>query len=312
MEPFFVATVDDGGGPASAIVSDGQAFLFPGRPSVADLLADWDEQESHFADRLASGSLEDPVPLASVRLLTPVPAPPTLYMVGANYASHTREMQKLPPDAPVPRFDEGPYIFFKPASTLVDPGAPIVLPEGYAKVDWEVELAAVIGRRAHKVSAADALDYVAGYTVANDVSVRDAFHRTCGDREPPMEWDWFGQKSWVGTLPIGPWIAPASLGLDPADVRLTLTVDGETMQDSRTSEMLFSLAEIVEHIARQVPLVPGDIICTGTCAGAGMGRGRFLAPGEEVVATVEGIGELGNGVVAEADADLGAALATRA
>jgi 2-keto-4-pentenoate hydratase/2-oxohepta-3-ene-1,7-dioic acid hydratase in catechol pathway len=242
--------------------------------------------------------LADPVGVDSVSFLAPVPAPPNLYMVGGNYADHSREMQGLGPDDPVPPAAEGPFCFLKPTTTLAGHGDSIVLPSGFERIDWEVELAVVIGRRAHKVAEGSALAYVAGYTVANDISVRDAFWRG-EDVEPALRCDWFAQKGWVSSCPAGPWLLPAEFCPRPGELDLRLTVNGEVQQESSTREMIFSIEEIIAYISRVVPLVPGDMICTGTCAGVGAGRGRFLSPGDVVVAEVEGIGALVNEAVAE-------------
>src|SRR2546422_1149781 len=184
MPEFFVATVADHEGTTAAIVTGRSVCVVPGRPSMAALLADWDSGMERLGNDLQRGALADPVDIETVRLLPPVPHAPNLYMAGANYADHLREMRGLGHDEPIEKPKEGPFIFLKPTTTLIGHRDPIVLPSAYRKVDWEVELAAVIGRRAHRVGAADALAYVAGYTIANDVSVRDAFRR--GGAEGPM------------------------------------------------------------------------------------------------------------------------------
>jgi 2,4-didehydro-3-deoxy-L-rhamnonate hydrolase len=303
MTDFFLATVVTADGPTAAVVKDDQVFAIPGQPAMAELLLDWPAQLERLETDLAAGVLADPVAVDSVSFQAPVPAPPNLYMVGGNYADHSREMQGLAADAPVPPAVEGPFVFLKPTTTLAGHRESIVLPSGFSRVDWEVELAVVIGRRAHKIDVAQAQDYVAGYTVANDISVRDNFKRS-SDVDPPLSFDWFGQKAWLRSCPIGPWIAPAGPDLDPTDLGLRLSVNGEVQQDSRTTLMLHSVDEIIAYIANMVPLLPGDVICTGTCAGVGAGRGRFLNAGDEVVAEIEHIGTLRNDVVTEIDAGL--------
>ena len=299
-EQFSLATINDGRGPAAAVVRGDEVRVLAGRPSVAHLLEDW-EGVDRLAENVASGRVEEPTSLAAVRVLPPVPAPPNLYMVGANYADHSREMQGLGPEDPIARPPEGPFIFLRPTTTLVGHGEQVVLPSKYRRVDWELELAVVIGKRAHNVSEADALDYVAGYTVANDISVRDAFKRS-EDSEIVFQFDWFGQKAWYTSCPMGPAILPREFCGDVDNLGLRLTVNGETKQESNTREMIFSVEEIISYISRVVPLVPGDLICTGTCAGVGLGRGEFLAAGDVVVAEIEGIGALVNETVAEIDA----------
>src|SRR5579871_6427276 len=173
MARFFVATIRDGDGGAPALVRDGTAQRIAGAGSVREMLADW----SSWLARLDDGrDLDDPEPLSECALMAPVD-PPNLYMVGANYADHAREMQDLGPDEPVPRPPSGPFFFLKPTTTMIGDGEPVVIGEGVERLDWEVELAAVIGRRAHRVAASAALDHVAGYMILNDVSARDAFVR---------------------------------------------------------------------------------------------------------------------------------------
>jgi 2-keto-4-pentenoate hydratase/2-oxohepta-3-ene-1,7-dioic acid hydratase in catechol pathway len=308
MAHFFLATVVDADGPTAAVVQDDRVHVIPDRPAVVDLLEDWDARLEQLGRDLEAGALADSVAIDDASFLAPVPQPANLYMVGGNYADHSREMQKLGPDQPVPPAVEGPFCFLKPTTTLAGHGESIVLPPGFERVDWEVELAVVIGRRAHKIPTTKARDYIAGYTVANDISVRDNFRRQ-SDLDPPLSFDWFGQKAWLRSCPVGPWIAPAREDLDPTNLGLKLSVNGEVFQDSNTSLMLHSVDEIVGYIANMVPLLPGDTICTGTPAGVGMGHGRFLNAGDEVVAEVEHIGALRNDVVTEAEAGISPELA---
>jgi 2-keto-4-pentenoate hydratase/2-oxohepta-3-ene-1,7-dioic acid hydratase in catechol pathway len=292
MIDFFVASVDDpSAGSVAALVVGDRVHPLPTRTTMAELLADWDAGLDGIEAMLRSGLPNGGIPLSEARLEAPVSAPPNLYMVGANYADHAREMLRLGPDDPVGRPVEGPFIFLKPTTTVIGPGATVVLPDSAARVDWEIELAAVIGRRAHRVSVDDALDHVAGYTVANDVSVRSSFRRG-PESEPAMVFDWFAQKGWHTTLPLGPWLAPARRLPDPGTLTIRLTRNGQVEQDSTTAEMLFSVAEQIAYISAIVPMVPGDVVCTGTCAGVGAGSGRFLAPGDVMVAEIEGIGRL--------------------
>jgi 2-keto-4-pentenoate hydratase/2-oxohepta-3-ene-1,7-dioic acid hydratase in catechol pathway len=293
---FALATIADARGTTAALVLDGHVHPLAGRPSVRALLEDWDVALAELDALVTRGDLAPAVAVTEARLRPPVPDPPNLYMAGANYADHAREMRKLPPDAPIEKSPQGPFIFLKPTTTLVGHGDEVVLGPGCERVDWEVELAAVIGRRAHMVAVADALDHVAGYTVANDVSVRDHFIRE--PSEPPMKFHWFGQKGWATSCPLGPWLVPARDLPQAGDAVLRLTRNGVVEQESRTSQMLFSTAEQIAFLSGIVPLVPGDVICTGTPAGVGAGQGRFLAPGDVMVAEVEGIGRLENPVVA--------------
>jgi 2-keto-4-pentenoate hydratase/2-oxohepta-3-ene-1,7-dioic acid hydratase in catechol pathway len=292
MTQLFVATIRTEEGPVPALVRDAMAGPIAGAVSVRAMLDDWDA----WLARLDDGDLADPRPLEECTLLAPIPDPPNLYMAGANYADHIREMAGLGPDDPVPKPPSGPFFFLKPTTTLIGDGSPVLIGEGVERLDWEVELAAVIGRRADRVSEARALDHVAAYTIVNDVSARDRFVRE--GMPPAFTYDWLAQKGRAASAPAGPWLLPARDCPDPQALALRLEVGGEVMQNSNTSGMLFSLAEQIAFLSRILPLVPGDVISTGTPAGVGAGRGRFLAPGDVMRAEIEGIGALVNPVEA--------------
>jgi 2-keto-4-pentenoate hydratase/2-oxohepta-3-ene-1,7-dioic acid hydratase in catechol pathway len=294
-----LATVSNGDGLQAALVVDGIAYALPGRPSMTDLLGEWDRALGQLSAHADRGDLEPMGAAHDVRLGPPVPAPPNLYMAGANYADHAREMRGLGPGDPVPKPAGGPFMFLKPTTTLIGHRDRVLIAPGCERVDWEVELAVVLGRRARRVSEATALDHVAGYTVANDISVRGSFVRQ-DTAEAPMKFDWFLQKGWATSCPLGPWLVPAYALPDAQDRAMRLTLNGQVMQDSSTSEMIFSIAEQIAFLSRVVTLVPGDVICTGTCAGVGMGHGRFLRPGDIMVAEVDGIGRLENEVAEDA------------
>src|SRR3954447_22391298 len=178
MSDYFLASVErPGGGSVAAVVVEGRVHEVPGAPAMAEMLADWDASLDTVEAAIDRGRLGRGRPVDDVALVAPVPQPPNLYMIGANYADHAREMRGLAPDAPVPKRSGGPFVFLKPTTTVVGPDAPVRLGPGCEKVDWEAELAVVIGRRAHGVAVDDALACVAGYTIANDVSARDRFRR---------------------------------------------------------------------------------------------------------------------------------------
>jgi 2,4-diketo-3-deoxy-L-fuconate hydrolase len=296
MTEFVVGSVGGPEGGRAVAIAREQVFQLPGTPSMADLLSSWEEWMDRIAAALGDDALESTGELSATDLAAPLPQPRNLYMAGANYADHAREMRKLPADAPIDPSPHGPFFFLKPTTTIVGPGAEVVIPDGVEKLDWEIELAAVIGREARGLGADEALSCVAGYMVLNDVSARDNFKREPAT-EPPMTFDWFGQKGWATSCPVGPWIVPAQLVADPGDLQMTLTVNGEVEQSSSTAEMIFDLPAQIAYLSRVVPLLPGDVIATGTPAGVGMGKGRFLAAGDEMVATIEGLGELRNPVV---------------
>lgn len=217
-----------------------------------------------------------------LRLAAPL-RPPKIVAIGLNYLDHIRES-----DLPRP---EVPLVFTKFPTSVIGPGEPIPIDATLTeRVDWEVELAAVIGRRLRRVSAAAALDGVLGYTVANDVSARDLQF---------SDGQWVRAKSLDGFCPLGPAIVTADEIGDPQRLGLTTTVNGETVQDSNTAEMLFGVAELIEFCSRSFTLEPGDVILTGTPWGCGefMDPRRSLHPGDEVEVTIERIGALRNPVV---------------
>ena len=222
--------------------------------------------------------------LSQARLMAPVGRPGKVICLGLNYRDHARESKMPAPSEPV--------IFSKASSSVIGPGEPIVLPEASREVDYEVELAFVIGRRAKLVRAAEAMGCVAGYTVLNDVSARDYQHGKPGKQ-------WFLAKSFDTFCPTGPWIVTADEVPDPHDLKLSCEVSGQTLQASSTAQMLFRIPVIIEYLARVFTLEPGDVVATGTPSGVGFARvpPRFLQKGDVVRCTVEGIGTLENPVV---------------
>ena len=183
------------------------------------------------------------------------------------------------------------------AHAIADPGT-LVKISGYSEqMDWEIELAAVIGRTAKDVAADKALGYVAGYTIANDLSARDRGKRANMPDASPFKWDWTKHKTFDGSCPLGPWIVPASDIGDPQKLGLKLWVNGVLKQDSNTSEMIFTLAEQIAQLSVGMTLHPGDIILTGTPAGVGAGRGEFLKAGDAVKLWIENIGKIENRMI---------------
>jgi 2-keto-4-pentenoate hydratase/2-oxohepta-3-ene-1,7-dioic acid hydratase in catechol pathway len=223
------------------------------------------------------------IPADDARLLAPVPRPGKIVCVGLNYHDHAEEQ-----DEEVP---ERPLLFGKADTAVTNPGDPIVHPAELDEVDYEVELGVVIGRTAKNVDAADARDYVAGYTVVNDVSGRDAQFD---------DGQFFRGKSYDTFAPMGPALVPDE-HLDPGNLDVECRVDGETKQASNTEEFIFGVEDVVEYISGITTLRPGDLISTGTPGGVGIFRDppELLEPGDTVEVEVEGIGTLTNPVVAE-------------
>jgi len=273
--------------------------------SVLGILEDWSRARRLLAPgakRIASGKGRGKgVPLARVRLLAPVLYPGAIYCAGANYTDHMAEMARAQGQTPGPtmkELGEKPWHFIKTSrSSIVGPGAKVKLPVYSQMVDWEVELAAVIGKVARDVSVERALDYVAGYTIANDLSARDVMRREKNPASSPFHYDWLSQKCFDGSCPLGPWIAPADEIPEPQKLGLKLWVNDTLMQDSSTSKMIFDTAEQIAMLSSRVTLQPGDLVLTGTPAGVGTPRRLFLKPGDTVKLWIERIGDLSHTMI---------------
>jgi 2-keto-4-pentenoate hydratase/2-oxohepta-3-ene-1,7-dioic acid hydratase in catechol pathway len=216
--------------------------------------------------------------------LAPIPRPPKLICIGLNYRDHAAETNMELPRTPV--------VFGKYASAVIGPDEPIVLPRISSQVDYEAELAVVIGRRGKNVPVEQAMDFVAGYTIINDVSARDL----------QMEsGQWLKGKTCDTFAPMGPWVVTTDEVADPHDLHVSLRLNGETMQDSNTKQMIFPIPELISYLSRLFTLEVGDVIATGTPSGVGFARRPpiFLQDGDLVEIEIEGIGVLRNPVVKE-------------
>lgn len=224
----------------------------------------------------------DPVPLSEARLLTPLTSPQKVVAIGLNYADHARESDMELPDAPV--------VFAKFTSSIVGPDQPVRFRKQDAtEVDFEAELAAVIGRRARDVDVVDALGHVYGYTLCNDVSARDAQF---------ADGQWIRGKSFDTFCPLGPWIVTGDEVGDPQGLGIRCRVNGELLQNGTTKDMVFSVAELVSYLSRFMTLEPGDVIATGTPVGVGFARDPavFLGDGDVVEVEADRVGVLRNPV----------------
>jgi 2-keto-4-pentenoate hydratase/2-oxohepta-3-ene-1,7-dioic acid hydratase in catechol pathway len=223
-------------------------------------------------------------PREQVRLHAPLANPPRIFAIGLNYRDHAIESGMAIPTTPV--------VFFKLATAIVGPGEPIVLPVNSTEPDYEAEFAFVIGRGGYRIAADEWRRHVYGYTNINDVSARDVqFSST----------QWSMSKCFPTFCPMGPAIVTADEIADPHDLKIGLSIDGEQLQNSNTRELVFKIPELIEYLSSITPLLPGDVVSTGTPPGVGLGRTpkRWLRPGETVTVSVEGLGSLTNPVVAE-------------
>jgi 2-keto-4-pentenoate hydratase/2-oxohepta-3-ene-1,7-dioic acid hydratase in catechol pathway len=220
----------------------------------------------------------------SVRLHAPIGNPPRVFAIGLNYRDHAKEAGMAVPTTPV--------VFFKLTTAIVGPGEAIVLPKNSTEPDYEAEFAFVIGKGGYRIASSAWREHVYGYTIVNDVSARDVQFATS---------QWSMSKSFPTFCPMGPAIVTADEIADPHALAIGLSIDGEVLQYSNTRELVFGVPALIEHLSSITPLLPGDVISTGTPPGVGLGRTpkRWLKPGEKVTVTIAGLGSLTNPVVAE-------------
>jgi acylpyruvate hydrolase len=221
-------------------------------------------------------------PLAKAKLRAPIAHPNKITCIGLNYADHAREGGQEPPPAPI--------FFLKSHNTICGPGDPIKLPPNSTQVDYEAEFAVVIGKRGSRIAESDAHKYIAGYTILHDVSARDM---QFADKQ------WYRGKSCDTFAPTGPWIVTPDEVPDPNNLRISLTLNGETLQDSNTSNLIFKVPFLISYLSQSATWEVGDLISTGTPPGVGFARKPpvFMKSGDSVSVSVEGIGTLTNPVV---------------
>jgi 2-keto-4-pentenoate hydratase/2-oxohepta-3-ene-1,7-dioic acid hydratase in catechol pathway len=255
--------------------ADAESFIAAGAAALSSA-------QALIADS-GSGSGNGAVPLSRVQLLSPLLRPPRIFCVGLNYQDHATESKMV--------VQAVPTIFMKLASAITGPDSDIVLPAGSTQPDYEAELAVVIGQNARNVTRENWRECVFGYTILNDVSARDVQLATS---------QWTLGKSFPTFCPIGPWVVTADELTDPHSLDVKLTIDGETLQQANTRDLIFDIPAVLGYISAIVPLEPGDIVSTGTPQGVGLGRTpqRWMRPGEEVAIEVSGIGRLVNRTVA--------------
>jgi len=305
MIDYKLVTYGSVQGPRAGIVVDEEVFDLAGLTdkssytTVLDVLKDWEAARAILdksAAEAKAGKMKG-IPLEQAKLLIPVFYPSTIYCAGANYVDHVQEMaaaRKISPDPDPRSLGLKPWHFIKASRSVIETQSTVSLPAYSKMVDWEAELTAVIGRLAKDVPCDKALDYVAGYTVGNDLSARDFSARPHISDTSPFKYDWVSQKSFDGSCPVGPWIVPARQVGDPQNLSIRLWVNDVLKQDSHTSKMIFSVAEQIAHLSTRTTLHPGDLILTGTPAGVGMARREFLKAGDRVRVWIERIGTLTN------------------
>lgn len=255
---------------------------------TAGMLSAWTDVEpalAGLAERLVdSGRKFEPLGTGT-KLCAPY-RPVRIFATASNYVEHAQEMGTVL----AAKSESQPFVFMKADSSVIGPDEAIILPARAEKVDWEVELAAVIGIGGRDIPVERALDHVAAYTVINDITSRDLTRRT----DFPFKHDWFRGKSFDTFAPLGPWLVPSDCVGDPQDLRLTLDVNGTRKQDDSTGSMIFSVAEQISYLSSILTLRPGDLVATGTPDGVGMGTGEFLNAGDIVTAAVEKVGTITN------------------
>ncbi len=268
---------------AGILVGTGVAPLAPiGYPSVRAFLAAGDEALRKAKQIVSSGT--PGTPLATVRLHAPVPDPGKFICIGLNYRDHAIESGMEIPEIPT--------VFTKYGNAVCGPGDPIILPSVSSKVDYEAEFAFVVGRPAKHVKAANWQDYVFGYTCVHDVSARDYQLATS---------QWTIGKTFDTFGPMGPWLVSKDEVPNPDNLRIQLRLNGRTLQDSSTSQLVFDVGALLEYLSTVMTLDPGDVISTGTPPGVGMARKPpiYLQPGDTCTVSIKGIGDLTNPCVSE-------------
>ena len=242
-----------------------------------------------------TNSIEGFVPLDSVRVLAPIARPGKVIGLAGNYSEHIEEVGLSLGLSASPRQTTVPRPFIMPATVVIGPGEQVSWPAFSNKIDYEIELAVIIGREAKCVRPGDALDYIAGYTIANDISARSvSFEKRRTKRVWDEFYDWLNGKWADGFLPMGPYLLTADVVENVQNLKMILKVNGKVRQKANTSQMIFPVAEIVSFLSYIMTLEPGDIIATGTPAGVAMATGRFLQPGDTIECKIEELGTLTN------------------
>jgi 2,4-didehydro-3-deoxy-L-rhamnonate hydrolase len=310
--PFSLGTFADGqSGPFPGIVVNDRVYdtrtVLPAATTTSVLLADWDASLEALQS-LADAPEGHGRPVGELTVLAPVQPPGQIFGAGANYREHVIQITVAhrlgKADATVEELREQaareiderrangePYVWIGVPSAISGPYDDIVLPSIGENHDWELELGVIIGREAREVSPAEALDYVAGYTICNDLTTRSLVPRP---EIPMMGTDWMRSKNQPGFYPTGPYVVPARFVADPHDLDITLRLNGKVMQKGNTGDMVFDIPALISYISHRLVLQPGDMLITGSPEGNGSHYGRFLRAGDVMESEISGLGSQRN------------------
>lgn len=303
----FVGVVVDEKVVSIKVLAAGKTVDVPIYSSVLAMLEQWDTNLAKLEALLRTKDIgeENWIPLQALKVHPPVDLPRQVFCTGANYRQHVidltldmgvgpeglkgEELRRWAENMMDERAATGePYVFTKPVTTIAGAYDPIVVPNTTAKLDWELELAVVIGKAGYQISKSEAMDHVAGYAIVNDITARDLIART---DYKMIGTDWLRAKGQPGFLPFGPYLVPAKFIGNPMDLTIKLAVSGQVMQNEKVSDMLFGIDRQIEYISRYARLLPGDIICTGSPAGNGTHYQRFLQAGDLMEGSIDGLGQ---------------------
>lgn len=281
------------------LLVDGRVQTVDGQ--LNDIIGDWQNWETRLERDIEDDARVEWIDVDEVTLLAPV-QPRQIIQAGANYRTHVIDLAISHKEAGEPedevrattaammdkRSREGiPYFFIGLPTAVAGPNDDLELPHYSQSHDWELELAAVIGKYTHRVSVEQALEHVFGYTIVNDITTRELVFRK---DMPAIGSDWYRAKNAPGFFPTGPWLVPAKFIEDPQRLTVTLKLNGQTMQDESTADMIFSVAQLISHASWNMPLLPGDLVLTGSPAGNGAHWGRLLRDGDVMEGSITGLG----------------------
>jgi 2,4-diketo-3-deoxy-L-fuconate hydrolase len=308
--PFALGTFDAGSGPFAGMVLGDRVVALDehlgSETSLRHLLEDWDVSLARLQE-LANGVVDGDGQLTGeLRPLAPIQPPGQIFQAGANYRQHVLDLidgaerrgdssdglttaarDQMREELDPRQAKRQPFVFMGSTHAMVGACDDVILPAESEQSDWELELAAVIGRRARRVPVEQALEAVAGYMICNDLTSRDALHRP---DSPGLGLDWLAGKNSPTFLPTGPWFVPAVHAGDPKNLTITLTVNERVMQDASTADMIFDVPALIAYISTIAELRPGDLVLTGSPAGNGASHGVFLTPGDVMHGTITGLG----------------------